>query len=151
MKEQFLYIDYMGPTFNKYAMMYPHQKGKEREECENAVLESILLYSVTPVTSPVRIIFQPVLGSRKRGTGVKNQRAYDIINYANTIKMIEDRLVKEGVIKNDSKAFVYSHMIEKPIKDLTKNFNGFLVIIQEEQNWDLKYTEKMFKKYNFKL
>ena len=57
---------------------------------------------------PVIISIKPLPG--------KGQRRYDMINYALTYKIIEDCLVRRGILPDDSHRYVQAFQIEQPVR-----------------------------------
>lgn len=60
------------------------------------------------ILHPVHLEFQALL--------TKSQRPFDVMNYASTIKAVEDYMVKNGILAKDSPLFVMSHKTLSPKK-----------------------------------
>lgn len=142
MKKQAMFIDYIGMSINDFYKLHYVQKSKSKDICMKHVKEAIEEYNISVINYPVKITFQPVLGNNLSG---RCKRGYDIVNYAATIKMIEDSLVQLNILENDSNKYVYAHTCEKPITDRTLLRTGMLVIIEEAEIKD-DYLEKLLKK-----
>lgn len=139
---QALFVDYIGMSINNFYKLHYNQKSKAKDICMRHVIEAIEEYKIEIINYPVKITFQPVLGNNLTG---RCKRAYDIVNYAATIKMIEDSLVQLNILTNDSNAFVYAHICEKPIIDRTINRTGMLIVIEEAIIKE-DYLSKLLKK-----
>lgn len=71
-------------------------------------VESQNTFKDVEILNPVDFEFRALL--------TKSQRAFDVMNYASTIKIVEDYMVTNGVIAKDSPLFVRSHKTLTPIK-----------------------------------
>jgi len=142
MKRQALFVDYIGMSINDFYKLHYAQKSKSKDICMKHVVKAVEEYKIETITYPVKITFQPILGNNLSG---RCKRAYDIVNYAATIKMIEDSLVQLGILENDSNSFVYAHTCEKAIIDRTKIRTGMLIIIEEAEIKE-DYLDKLLKK-----
>lgn len=142
MRRQALFVDFIAMSINDFYKLHYNQKSKSKEICMRHVIKSVEEFNIEKIDYPVKITFQPILGNNLSG---RSKRAYDIVNYAATIKMIEDSLVQLDVLVNDDNKFVYAHTCEKAIVDRTVNRTGILVII-EEQSIKEDYLEKLLKK-----
>ncbi len=142
MRRQAMFIDYIGMSINDFYKLHYTQKSKSKDICMKHVKEAIEEFNISVINYPVKIIFQPILGYNLSG---RCKRAYDIVNYAATIKMIEDSLVQLGILENDSNKYVYAHTCEKAIIDRTKSRTGMLLIIEEAEIKE-DYLDKLLKK-----
>lgn len=142
MKSQIMFVDYIAVSINDFYKLHYNQKSKEKDICMIHVQNALLEFDIKVIDYPVKITFQPVLGNNLNG---RNKRAYDIVNYASTIKMIEDSLVQLNVLTDDSNGFVYAHTYEKPVIDRTINRTGILVIIEKAVIKE-DYLSKLLKK-----
>lgn len=147
MREQVLFVEYLGMSTNDFYKLHYSQKSVCKKKCMERVIDAIEKYGIKKITYPVKITFQPILGGNLTG---RCKRAYDIVNYSATIKMIEDSLVQLDYFIDDSNKYVYAHNTEKPIVDRTLNKTGFLIIIREAEIKD-DYLEKLLKKHNIEL
>lgn len=83
---------------------------------------------------------------------VRNQKVYDVANYAGMNKMIEDALVDVGVLKDDSQKFVSYH-ITKASKDYKlkdgENVVKIRFLIDQKSLCEYKDSiDKIFQNYN---
>jgi hypothetical protein len=102
-----LFVQWMGPTLNKiYAGVHWATRRRTAEAGHLAVLAA--LGSRRPrISPPVRLEFLPVVSKGRR---------YDASNYAYTTKIIEDGLVRAGILSGDEHDRVRRIVIDSPIK-----------------------------------
>ena len=101
----FIKVEYIGPSTNIiYAGV--HWSKRKRMADEAHLLTKIACKGLRSFIEPVSLIFQPMI----RG------RAYDTLNYSFTAKMIEDGIVRSGILKDDTKKYVGAVTILPPIK-----------------------------------
>ena len=100
-----LKIDYIGPSLNKiYAGIHWSKRKKDADAAHLAV--KIAAKGCSLSAKPVVLVFQPMI----RG------RAYDVSNYAYTVKLLEDGLVHSGVLADDTNKYVQGIIMLSPIK-----------------------------------
>ena len=119
LRTEILYVPYMGPSLNQIYAGIHWVKRKEQAEQGHDACSHI---QIEPFTKPVSLIFIPVVG--------KGDRARDCSNYAYAVKIVEDGLVKVGILKDDNTNYVKSLTIEEPIYDRSQR-SGMKVIISE--------------------
>lgn len=147
MKEQALFVEFIGSTTNNFVKLHFSKKCDEKHRCMERVKEALDEQMLEVINYPIKMTFYPVLGNNLTG---RSKRTYDIVNYSSTIKMIEDSLVQIGIIENDDNRFVYSHKTEKPTVDRTKGKTGILVVITEVVDEDVN-LDKILKKHRIDL
>ena len=98
-------VEYIGPSTNKiYAGMHWTKRKAHADDAHFAT--KLAAKGHDSVSKPVFLVFQPMI----RG------RAYDCSNYSFTCKMIEDGLVKCGILADDTNKYVQGIMMLPPIK-----------------------------------
>lgn len=106
-------VEFIAESLNDFYKLHFMKKAKQRKKCFEIIKNSNVLESVNiKGFKNFTLEFDFHLTSSKR--------AYDIINYSATIKMIEDSLVELKLFKNDDNNNIVRHIINKPkkIKDL---------------------------------
>jgi len=89
--------------------MYAGQHWSQRKKHKDQALKAVVACGrVTAVRPPVAITVEPVLG--------KGKRSYDVSNYSYTFKLIEDALVKRGIIPGDTPAIVREVRFLSPVR-----------------------------------
>lgn len=147
MKEQVLFIEYIGMSTNDFYKLHHHGRSSEKKKCMQKVIEAVEKYGVIKMEYPVKITFQPILGNNLTG---RCKRTYDIVNYSATIKMIEDSLVQLDYFVDDSNKYVFAHNTEKPVVDRSLNSTGILIIITPAEIKE-DYLSKLLRKHNIDL
>jgi len=90
-----LFVPYLGPSTNAiYAGLHWAKRKKAKDDALKATMATVRSEGVTAVGSRVDLIFTPQLG--------KGVRKRDTSNNSMTAKLIEDALVKAGVLKDDT-------------------------------------------------
>lgn len=101
-----LFVEFIAPSTNQmYAGQHWSQRKKHKDQ---ALLAVVACGRVPAVRPPVTITVEPLLGKGKRG--------YDVSNYSYTFKLIEDALVKRGVIPGDTPAIVREVRFLSPVR-----------------------------------
>jgi len=101
-----LLVPFVGPSTNSiYAGVHWAKRQKQKEQ---AMIALATLGVINGFSKPVNIEVTPYLGKGKRG--------YDVSNYSYTYKLIEDAMVKKGILQDDSPEFVRSVKFNAPIK-----------------------------------
>jgi len=119
MRRESFFIEYMGPSTNAiYAGQHWTKRAKEADKAHKAVkaLDTDLFIN------PVRLLFTPQVG--------KGGRERDCSNYSYTCKMIEDGLVKRGILSGDEADKVVCFAIKKPVIN-RKAPSGLWIVIEE--------------------
>ena len=94
-----LFVAYLGPSTNAiYAGLHWAKRKKAKDDALAATLEAVERQIVVPARQQVDLIFTPRLG--------KGARKRDTSNNSMTAKLIEDALVKAGVLADDTEAYV---------------------------------------------
>ncbi len=116
------FIPYMGPSLNSiYSGVHWNERKKQADFGHIACKAAIRKAGIKPFDYPVRLTFIPVLG--------KKARARDCSNYSYAAKIIEDGLVRCGVLQDDSPKYVKSFSISEPVVD-RESPSGFKIIIE---------------------
>ncbi len=114
-----VFIEFMGPSLNS---IYAGVHWSERKKQADAGHLAVSLVKIKPFDKPVTLTFQPVAGKR--------DRIRDCSNYSYAAKIIEDGLVKTGVLEDDSPEFVKGFGIDEPVIDRAR-YSGMWVLIKE--------------------
>jgi hypothetical protein len=113
-------VPFVGPSTNSiYAGVH---WDKRRRQKEHAIMALSSLGGISPICNPVNIEVTPFLGKGKRG--------YDVSNYSYTYKLIEDAMVKKGILQDDSPQFVRSVKFNSPVRHSEKH-SATLISIEE--------------------
>lgn len=113
-------VPFIGPSTNKiYAGAHWDKRRKQKEQ---AMIALATLGRINPVSNPVNIEVTPYLG--------KGIRGYDVSNYSYTYKLIEDAMVKKGILQDDSPQFVRSVKFNAPVRHSEKH-SATLITIEE--------------------
>ena len=113
-------VPFIGPSTNSiYAGAHWDARRKQKEQ---AMIALSTLGRINPVLKPVNIEITPFLGKAKRG--------YDVSNYSYTYKLIEDAMVKKGILQDDSPEFVRSVKFNAPVRHSEKH-SATLISIEE--------------------
>ena len=119
MRRERFFIEYMGPSTNAiYAGQHWTKRAKEADKAHKAVkaLDTDLFLN------PVKLMFTPQVG--------KGGRERDCSNYSYTCKMIEDGLVKQGILSGDEADKVVRFAINRPVIN-RKAPSGLWIVIEE--------------------
>ena len=110
-------IPWLGPSLNKiWAGMH---WAKRKKIADEGHLACLVARTIPKFEGAVHLEFQPMVSGRR----------LDIVNYAVTIKVIEDGLVNLGILRQDGANDVLSHRTYPPKK---AKESGMLVTIREE-------------------
>jgi hypothetical protein len=94
-----LFVPYLGPSTNAiYAGLHWAKRKKAKDDALKATMATVRSEGVTAAGSRVDLIFTPQVG--------KGVRKRDTSNNSMTAKLIEDALVKAGVLKDDTEQYV---------------------------------------------
>lgn len=118
-----IFVPYLGPSLNE---IYSGVHYRKRAKASNTAhwVTKIAVREMKPINVPVTLTFRPVLG---KGTVTR-----DCSNYAYAAKMIEDGLVKAGILKDDTPEYVRSITIAAPVRDRDRG-NGMFIDIDQIQ------------------
>ena len=103
------FVPYVCPSLNQ---LLGHPKGhllysSKKKHLLKAMIASGVKRIMPPVDCPVTLHYEPVIQvDPGRHRSLKSKGVFDSINYAVTYKMIEDRLVKFGLLKDDTHEYV---------------------------------------------
>lgn len=124
MSKQFtVEIPFIGPSTNViYAGVHWTVRKKHADDAHLAV--RVAFNNSFKINSRVDLTFTPYVAGR----------GYDTSNYSYTAKLIEDGLVKCGVLINDNTKYVRKIIYHPPIKIKKKNDSYMLVSIEEVKN-----------------
>lgn len=123
-RSDYIYVPFMGPSTNQIYAGVHWRKRQKQADAGHAAVQGIKL---APYQKPVRLTFIPIIG--------KGGRARDCSNYSYTAKLIEDGLVKAGILKDDTSEYVKGFEIAEPHIDRTQD-SGMWVYIEEVSEWN---------------
>ncbi|MDV6318785.1 hypothetical protein [Chromohalobacter sp. HP20-39] len=90
-----LFVEYLGPSTNAiYAGVHWAKRKKAKDEACMATLAAVRAAGIQPVQGRVDLVFRPRLG--------KGVRRRDTSNNSMSAKLLEDALVKAGVLTDDT-------------------------------------------------
>ncbi len=116
---QILTVEWMGPSLNKiYTGTHWGSRTKWAADGHLAVLAAVRKAKIKPVHSPVCLTFSPHIKGRR----------YDTNNYALAVKIMEDGLVKAGVLQGDTVKYVWRVSTDAPVK--TKKQSYMIITIE---------------------
>jgi len=111
-----LFVPYLGPSTNAiYAGMHWAKRKKAKDEALAATLEAVRGAGMGSVAGRVDLVFRPRLG--------KGVRRRDTSNNSMSAKLIEDALVKAGVLTDDTEEHV-RRVIHEPAEIDRKAVTG---------------------------
>ena len=100
-----LFVEYLGPSTNViYAGLHWAKRKKAKDDATVATLDAVREAGLAPVAGRVDLVFRPRLG--------KGVRRRDTSNASMTAKLLEDALVKAGVLSDDTEAHVRRVILE---------------------------------------
>ncbi|MDR5867941.1 RusA family crossover junction endodeoxyribonuclease [Halomonas koreensis] len=100
-----LFVEYLGPSTNAiYAGVHWAKRKKAKDDACRATLAAVRAAGIQPVSGRVDLVFRPRLG--------KGVRRRDTSNASMTAKLLEDALVKAGVLADDTEAHVRRVILE---------------------------------------
>ncbi len=113
-------------SLNKiYAGVHWSVRSKQKGQVSDTV--RVFARSIQPFTNPVKLTFRATVG--------KGSVMWDISNHGYLVKLVEDGLVKTGILEDDNQKFVRSIETQPTIRDLIRG-DGIWVRIQETpENW----------------
>ena len=119
---QMVFVPWLGPTTNEsYAGKHWSKRLREQRAGHWQTKLAVMNNNIAAESEVVDLVFVPQVG--------KGGRRLDCTNYSHTAKIIEDGLVKAGVIPGDEPWHVESVLIAAPIRDRSRP-PGMWVIIQ---------------------
>lgn len=142
--ELLLYIPSTLPSFNRWNSMHYMQKQKLKKEMEDLVYSELKEYVDQEIKfEKVVLNFQIIWGtevdqivnSKGKKSKKRNGTPRDIINNAPSIKLVEDCIVRSGILKDDTTDIVLSHRIYADKVDRGIKGSGIIVLIED-------YSEK---------
>jgi Holliday junction resolvase RusA-like endonuclease len=120
-----LFIPWIGPSANELWAGTSSKKAwgkRKRIADEGHAFVGLYAKKIKPFSGKVALSFQAIHG--------KGSTRRDLTNYHPVIKIIEDGLVRGGIIKSDSFKTVVKITIEPPLRGKE---SGVIVTISEEQ------------------
>ncbi|MGJ8525198.1 hypothetical protein LMG33818_000906 [Halomonadaceae bacterium LMG 33818] len=118
-----LFVPWLGPSLNSiYAGIHWSKRKKHADAAHWAVKSAVTNTGIKRIDSPVGLSFTPVLG--------KGKRALDCSNYGYAVKLLEDGLVRAGVLADDTNQYVVATCITKPVRGET---TGMLIQIEQQE------------------
>ncbi|MGJ8524070.1 hypothetical protein R84981_002787 [Carnimonas sp. R-84981] len=115
-----LFVPWLGPSLNSiYAGIHWAKRKKHADAAHWAVKAAVVDAGLARIGSPVGLSFTPVLG--------KGKRALDCSNYGYAVKLLEDGLVRAGVLVDDTNQYVVATCTTKPVRGET---SGMLIQIE---------------------
>lgn len=123
MRDERFFVPYQGPSTNAiYAGKHWIARKRDKDVARTVVAQAV---QTELFDRPVALHFVPVIGRRARPR--------DLSNYTYAIKLIEDGLVHQGVLVDDTGAYVQSIRIYAPVVDRSQE-PGFVIRIVEMQD-----------------
>ncbi|WP_277810670.1 hypothetical protein [Chromohalobacter canadensis] len=120
-----LFVEFLGPSTNAiYSGTHWSKRKKAKDEACMATLAAVRAAGVHPVTGRVDLVFRPRLG--------KGVRRRDTSNASMTAKLLEDALVKAGVLADDTEAHVRRVILEPAEIDRQAKTGTYIEIIRVE-------------------
>ncbi len=121
-----LFVEYLGPSTNAiYGGMHWAKRKKAKDEAAAATLDAVQAAGLAPVRGRVDLVFRPRLG--------KGVRRRDTSNASMTAKLLEDALVKAGVLADDTEAHVRRVILEPAEIDRKAETGMWVEIIEIEE------------------
>ncbi|MFG6159647.1 hypothetical protein ACGTNG_12645 [Halomonas sp. 1390] len=118
-----LFVPYLGPSTNAiYAGVHWAKRKKAKDAALAATLEAVRGIGLGAVDGRVDLVFRPRLG--------KGVRRRDTSNASMTAKLIEDALVKAGVLADDTEAHVRRVILEPAEIDRQAETGTWVEIIE---------------------
>lgn len=137
MNELYIFFPILLPSTNKWETLHYQAKDKLKKNKQEIIYKILENYKHFRFNK-VKITFQTFLGTeierKKSGRKKTNETSRDIINNAPTIKLIEDCIVRSGILKDDNADNVVEHNILSNKIDRKFLGSGILVFIQEIKN-----------------
>lgn len=94
-----IFVEYLGPSTNSiYAGIHWAKRKKAKDEAVKATLSAVRESAIGAINYRVDLVFRPRLG--------KGVRRRDTSNNSMSAKLIEDALVKAGVLTDDTNQYV---------------------------------------------
>lgn len=121
-----LFVEYLGPSTNAiYAGVHWAKRKKAKDDATAATLEAVHKAGLAPVRGRVDLVFRPRLG--------KGVRRRDTSNNSMNAKLIEDALVKAGVLIDDTETHVRRVTLEPAEIDRKAETGMWIEIIEIEE------------------
>lgn len=118
-----LFVEYLGPSTNAiYAGLHWSKRKQAKDEAVKATIAAVRKAGVAAMDCRVDLVFRPRLG--------KGMRRRDTSNNSMSAKLIEDALVKAGVLADDTDAHV-RRVIHEPAEINREAVTGTYVEIIE--------------------
>jgi len=117
-----IFVQYLGPSTNAiYSGIHWAKRKKAKDEAVAATLKAVQEFKLGSIPGRVDLVFRPRLG--------KGVRRRDTSNNSMSAKLIEDALVKAGVLVDDTEAYVRRVINEPPEIDRQAETGTWVEII----------------------
>jgi Holliday junction resolvase RusA-like endonuclease len=129
LREEILWVPITGRKKLSLNRIYAGAHWSVRSKQKNAIRQMVNMAcrGVKPFSKPVSLTFRATLG--------KGSVTWDISNHGYLVKLVEDALVKKGVLVDDSQKWVRQIITQPSIRDVETG-DGLWVRIQEcEEDW----------------
>lgn len=143
MKELVIFIPTIIDSLNKVKTNH-WTKNHKMNDNATKIINSVLHNHKHNKFNKVKISFQCILGTETGFTGkiskngkpvkVRNKNARDIINNSPSIKLIEDCIVRSGMLVDDNPDYVVGHTIYPDKVDRNVKGSGMIVKITEVED-----------------
>lgn len=121
-----LFVEYLGPSTNAiYSGIHWSKRKRAKDDACRATLAAVRAAGILPVTGRVDLVFRPRLG--------KGVRRRDTSNNSMSAKLIEDALVKAGVLADDTDEHVRRVIHEPAEIDRSAATGTWIEIIELEE------------------
>lgn len=113
-------------SLNKiYAGVHWSVRSKQKKQIHS--MTQLLACNTQPFTKPVKLTFRATVG--------KGSVMWDISNHGYLVKLVEDGLVKAGVLEDDNQKFVRSIETQPTIRDLIRGDGIWVRIEETPEDW----------------
>lgn len=152
----YIYIPTIIDSLNKTNTTHWTKKKKSKDAAILIINEELKKYSDYKF-SKVHLSFQCILGRttdlKPNGKKVRDNSKRDVINNAPSIKLIEDCIVRAGMLIDDTGEYVVGHTIYADYVDRTIKGSGMLIKIEEveESNKNLVNSFNELFRSEYKL
>lgn len=124
-----LFVEFLGPSTNTiYSGMHWSKRKKAKDDACAATLAAVRAADIQAVQCRVDLVFRPRLG--------KGVRRRDTSNNSMSAKLIEDSLVKAGVLIDDTEQYVRRVIHEPAEIDRSAPTGTWVEIVEVEEGND---------------
>ncbi|WP_069383983.1 hypothetical protein [Halomonas caseinilytica] len=121
-----LFVEFLGPSTNAiYGGIHWSKRKRAKDDACRATLAAVRAAGIQPVTGRVDLVFRPRLG--------KGVRRRDTSNNSMSAKLLEDALVRAGVLADDTDEHVRRVIHEPAEIDRTATTGTWIEIIELEE------------------